>query len=273
MEVSSWLFPSISHHSSPLSSYLLLFKLTNIGYKQFVHLVIFVLLAIFQAGSKASPFPTLPSGVDNGVLPGVLPVNGSIHDAISIEATDITPWLLCLNQPNSIDCYNKGYINCTDDWDVQSRNQVCVETCKCVNYGTAFGYAPNASAHDFVLCLNRPRFTASDVDDVDEMMESLENWHKDTNTNSIIEYDILLSHGTMYNDNTRPDSTCTLTCISNHMSATCSRCPMLAKCTITLTVNSNLHDTYATRCSCSATGGSNKHNIDGYSEDPFQNLD
>lgn len=212
--------------------------------------IILVLLTLLLHGIEASPFHTLKPDPSDGVFPAPTPANSSTDNATPMIATNPAPWLLCLNQTDPIDCYNNDETNCTDNWEIQSRNEVCTENCRCVDDDTALWFARNTSACNLPINLaDKPSFMT--VQKIKEVMVALEKRHRDTVTDSVIG------------------------CISNEMIAICSKYPVLGQCTknCTMATNSTLHDTCTTMCSCSGAGGIDKRSVDVYNENPFENLD
>ncbi|ROV90637.1 hypothetical protein VMCG_10009 [Cytospora schulzeri] len=195
-----------------------------------MELIAFVLLALFQPGIVASPFPTLKPGQNDGVSQAPTPANGSTDNTTSMRASSTTPWLPCLNQATSMDCYNNdytNYTNCTDDWMVQPRNPACVEKCWCDNADEALQSAQNTSARHVPINLAKAPLSIA-VSDVKEMMASYEKRQRDTVNSSVVEHRIISNYPSIHDNKVDPNSTCTLTCVSNEITAMCSKFPAQA---------------------------------------------
>lgn len=258
----------------PAPSYTVPLYANAVPINKFTQHIILFLLASLLHGIEASPFHTLKPDPSDGVFPAPTPANSSTNNATPMIATNPAPWLLCLNQANPIDYHNNDQTNCTDDWEIQSRNPVCTKNCRCVDHDTALWFARNTSACNAPINLaDKPPFVTAQK--IKEIMVDLEKRHRDTVTDSAVEYSILPNSPTIHDDTIDPDSTCTLSCISNEMIAICSKCPVLGQCTknCIMATNSTLHDTRIIVCSCSGAGGIDKRSVDVYNENPFENLD
>ncbi|ROV97511.1 hypothetical protein VPNG_08719 [Cytospora leucostoma] len=216
MEVSLLTIISLSQEiqepSAPISPALQADMIYN--HQSFFQITVFLLFAFFQFNIEASPFSTAQNSQND---PSANKTTTNINPMIYV-ATTTSPWLLCLDQVDILECYYEHATNCGNDSEVKSGSQSCIEYCGCVNGDIALRFARNTSVRNPPIHLARDPLSRA-ASDVDQLMASTEKQYEGIVAHSTIDQQLTHYAATVHNEYTTSISTSEVNCRTDEMLA------------------------------------------------------